>query len=336
MSLIPEEIIIRAIQNTADSEELEILNKWLQEDTKNVEYYFQMEEIWLSKNYPNAELLQNEWEKLSSDIEKLPHNKIPFTQPKRRASMWLRYIAAVFLGALLVSSAWMLFYYTNGINEQDHIVQNVIYNRSGVQLALLPDSSHVWINENSKLSYPEKFNNKIRLVSLEGKAYFNIQKNTEKPFIVSIGNAEIEVTGTEFFVESFPGQKSLITLISGSINLNYTNKSAQKVSLPLTPGQQASLDVITGDLHVMETETYYYQAWKDGIYRFTNEPLEKIMNQLASRFDLDIRISPSLKNRRFTGRVSSDDEIEDFLKTISQSYPVKYRITGKIIKISEN
>jgi transmembrane sensor len=332
---IAEEIIIRSIQKIATPGELSILNKWLREGEENVAYYCQLEEIWNSRKSFPKEAVQSGWQMLTGEIAARPQKKRRTVPVKKRKIVWLRYAAAVFIGVLLASSVWMIFSDISKESQQHILVQNVVYNKTGVQSVVLPDNSEVWINEDTRITYPERFPKGKRVVSLEGKAYFDIRKDPETPFIVQIGSTEIEVTGTEFFVESLLEKQSYITLISGSVNLNYKNKEGEKFSTPLTPGEQARINRWDGSVEIENVDTHYYMAWKDGTYRFTDEPLERIVPLLAKRFDLDIRVSPSLKNKRFTGRVISGENIEDVLKSIGKSYAIKYRISGKNIYIEE-
>lgn len=331
MTSIPQDIIIRSIRKTATEAELNTLNQWLKEDRKNVEYYYQLEEIWSSHTELSKETIYRGWEKISTEITKRSLSIVP---QKRRSFVWLHYAAAVFAGIIIASAIWMNLSVGEKITEQNILVQNVVYNRTGVQPLLLPDQSEVWINEYTKITYPEEFNGQRRIVALDGKAYFDIRKNTEKPFVVQIGEVEVEVTGTEFFVESFSKEESLVTLITGSVNLNYKNIEGECISKALVPGQQANINRQNGDIRVTAVDTDYYVAWKDGTYRFTDESLEKIAGLLAKHFDVDFQISASLKNKRFTGRVTSEESIEDVLTSISKSYSVKYQITGKSVKIS--
>lgn len=333
MPSIPEEIITRSLQHTATEEELEVLNAWLKEDRKNIGYYFQLEELWQSKKQVQTDAFYNGWEALATDISKQPQpeNRLVIL---RKIYLSLRYVAAMFIGALLMASVWLLVPDKNNGREMQ-VVQHTVYNRTGVQNVLLADNSEVWMNENSRLSYPEAFNGSKRIVTLEGNAYFDIQKDKEKPFIIRFGHAEIEVTGTEFFVETAIGEEAFVTLISGGIDLRYLGTATSQQRVSMLPGQRACLNITTGNIAVSQVETYYYEVWKSGVYSFTNEPLEKITDLLAQRLHMDIRLSPSLKVKRFTGRVTSDEPIETFLATINKVYPIKYKITGKTIEISE-
>ncbi|MCD8263551.1 MAG: FecR family protein [Tannerellaceae bacterium] len=322
---IPEEIIIRTLQHTATSQELAILNKWLKEDESNIHYYFQLEEIWATKNQEHKENKYSRWKKLEADIYQLPPRNAGISFRQKLFSSF-RHVAAIFLGALLISSVWFIL---SEKERKDPVVQHVVYNRTGVQNVLLADNSEVWINENTKISYPEKFDQEKRMITLEGNAYFTVQKDKEKPFIVRFGNAEIEVTGTEFFVETAIDEEAFVTLVSGGINLKYLGDTKNSRPVAMLPGQRACLNIVTGDIAVTEVDTYYYEAWKSGVYSFTNESFEQIAGLLSKRFDVEIAVSPSVKMKRFTGRVASHENLDTFLTRISKVYPIKYKITEK-------
>ncbi len=325
---IPEDIIIRYFQHTATEEESRQLHQWLHEDEKNVELFYQLEEIWNSRNQIDESVIRNGWERLHSNMQ--PGKSEVVTVPRKRIPVWMRYAAAACIGILVVATIWISS--ENGIiNLGKPVVQNVVFNRNGVEMLLLPDSSRIWINENSKITYPEEFNKKERLVQLDGKAYFDIRKNERKPFIVRMNKIDVEVTGTEFFIETTP-LHTLITLISGSVQVkrNDINKSAN-----LTPGQEASITADKDEITITTVDTGFYVAWKDGTYRFEEEPFGKIAKFLAWRFNLDINIAESLKEKRFTGRVNSEENIYEVLDKISQSIPISYVITDETATISE-
>lgn len=334
---IPEEIIIRNILNEATDSEKRQLNEWFLQDKKHVELYYQMEEVWSSRNVLDQNVLQEEWDRLYEDIEGIHQSRsyLPSqTQNKHSRILWMRYAAAIFIGVLITSAVWFGLRNTVPV-EQKLFIQNVVYNHEGVQQLVLPDSSKVFINENSKLTYPEEFQGGKRLVLLEGKAFFDVHKDKVLPFIVRAGNVDIEVTGTTFFVDAIAGNKASIVLMSGGVNVNCSDNNGQKSFARLIPGQEAIVDIVTGGIQVANVDTEYYALWKDGTYRFTDEPLNRIINFVSRRLDLDIQISPSLKARRFTGRIASDDDIRSILAVISKSYPIKYQITDKKVKIYE-
>lgn len=328
---IPEGIIIRSIQRTASEEELNVLRKWLLEDKRNRTFYFQLEEVWDTGRNISQDSIRQGWQMLAEQI-KSQHQQ-PLISKDKKSILWWRYAAAVFIGVLIASAIWFVVPAKDSLRNS--IVQNVVYNKTGVQSIVLPDQSEVWLNDNSQLTYLDTFTKEKRLVTLEGKAYFDIRSDRTKPFVVQIGEVAIEVTGTEFFVETESKEASIVTLISGEVNLNYHDSNGRLVSSPLAPGQQAHLNSMFGTLKIENVNTDYYIAWKDGTYQFTEERLEKIAALLAQHYDMEIYVASTLKDKRFTGRVISGERVEDVLQSFGKSYPINYHIIDKKISITD-
>lgn len=335
MQTIPDQIIIRSFSKTANAEELKALNSWLKESPENLAHYAQMEEIWCSKEKITAEKIHIGWQELTVNLNNQPHKGELKNKHPRKAHFiyWARYAAAVFIGILISSTVWIITQKQTRPNiETVSLTQNIVYNHTGVQEIILPDSSKVWINENSKLTYPNDFSEGDRVVLLEGKAFFDISKNPEKPFVVSLKNLDVKVTGTEFFVESSSNETS-VALISGGVNL--VTKTNNDNSFNLKPGQIGTLDNLSGNLKIASVDTDYYVIWKDGVYRFNNEPLSKIIEMIEKRHNYIITVPNSLKNKKFTGRISTDDSIESILRIINKSFSINYKISGNRIDIRE-
>src|SRR5690606_22860285 len=79
--------------------------------------------------------------------------------------------------------------------------------RGGTYQVVLPDGSKVWLNSASSLTYPAEFSNSVRVVELEGEAYFEVSERSSivggpanMPFIVKTHGQEVEVLGTQFNV----------------------------------------------------------------------------------------------------------------------------------------
>lgn len=110
--------------------------------------------------------------------------------------------------------------------------------RGGEYELILPDGTHVWINSDSELSFPARFDSTKREVSLSGEAYFSVRKDKKRPFTVKVGqNVEVKVLGTQFNLQAYPDAQTIeTTLCEGSVNVS---DGKQKVTL--TPSQQAGL-----------------------------------------------------------------------------------------------
>ena len=332
MPTVPENMIIRVLQKTATSQEIETLNKWLLQNEENIHLFYQMQEIWdLSQPMTDNDVTRS-WNKM--------YRKLPSVKPagKRKAiafhaGRWGKYAAALLIG-FIAAAVWFGLQQDTPVKET--IVRyNMVYNHQGTQKIVLPDSSTVWLGSNSNLSYPEHFGDGKRLVNLEGKAYFDIRSRNGQAFMVQSDNTEVEVTGTEFEVEN-TGDNNIITLVSGTISVTGRNADGSESDhVSMIAGQQVRVDKHNGSMEVVDILTYDYAAWKDGTYRFNDEPIEQIARLLSLHYHIDIHISPELKGKRFTGRVTARQDIREVMTNIRASHPVQYKITSKGVYISE-
>ena len=114
------------------------------------------------------------------------------------------YAAAILV--LVVSSSLLTLWYT----QDEEVVfvaneMNTLYTPAGQRARLvLQDGTEVWLNAKSRLVYPARFAGKERRVSVEGEAFFNVAKDSVKPFIVSALDVDMKVLGTQFNVYCYP------------------------------------------------------------------------------------------------------------------------------------
>src|SRR5690606_13518352 len=94
--------------------------------------------------------------------------------------------------------------YSNSEAQPLETVYNTMTTPRGNQYNLvLADGTSVWLNAASSITYPVAFAGKERRVHITGEAYFEVARETERPFIVSIGEASIQVLGTHFNVKAY-------------------------------------------------------------------------------------------------------------------------------------
>ncbi|MDE7374724.1 MAG: FecR family protein, partial [Odoribacter sp.] len=77
----------------------------------------------------------------------------------------------------------------------------------------LSDGTRVWLNAETELKYPVTFTGEVREVTLEGEAYFEVAKNSARPFVVKSEKLEIKVLGTSFNVKAYPQETQQATLV---------------------------------------------------------------------------------------------------------------------------
>jgi transmembrane sensor len=209
-----------------------------------------------------------------------------------------------------------LQYAVNG--HEDAVVYNTLTVPRGGQFNIvLPDGSHVWLNAASSLRYPIAFSGDSRTVEIQGQGYFEVSKNEKKPFIVKANNIEVKVLGTGFDVMAYADEQHIdATLVEGAISVKHGENEER-----LRPGQQASIDALTGSMTVRAVDVDQVIAWKTGFFEFDNARLSDIMRQISRWYDIDIHFNQPENDRRFGGRISRSLPLADILHMLEANGP---------------
>ncbi|TGG40139.1 FecR family protein [Duncaniella freteri] len=149
----------------------------------------------------------------------------------------------------------------------------------------LPDGSVVHLGSNTRIIYPERFDNDSRDVYLEGEAYFMVAKSDVSRFTVHTSTATTTVYGTEFNVSAPGDDRCEVVLVKGSVSIS-TPTSGE---LMLKPGEGA--EIADGTITVSEVDVTPYEAWNTGRIDFTDWTLEKLMSVIGKWYNMDIRFS---------------------------------------------
>lgn len=201
--------------------------------------------------------------------------------------------------------------------------------RGGVYELRLSDGSRVWLNSNTELRYPVAFNEKERTLYLSGEAYFQVEKDSLRPFIVMVGDVQVQVYGTEFNINTHDPWMIRTVLVNGKVGICSSNKDQEVF---LVPDQLAEFNVNTGQITVSQIDPYPFVAWKNGELVFQNETIESIMNRLADWYDLKVFFSnESVKKQCFTGIISRFDDISEVLHLIESTATVQFEINDHTI-----
>lgn len=175
--------------------------------------------------------------------------------------------------------------------------------RGGEFIVILEDSTKVWLNSSSTLTYPENFKDGERRVSISGEAYFAVTKDKKgKPFYVETSGQEIRVYGTEFNVRAYPEESAVYTsLSSGKIGLRKIGSGGELI---LTPGHQAVLDKSSMEATVRNVDIETVTGWTKGRFVFQEQSLGHIMADLGRWYDFDFEFEdPALEEIVFMGSI---------------------------------
>ena len=205
--------------------------------------------------------------------------------------------------------------------------------RGGEFRLKLSDGTNVYLNSASELKYPVCFDEKERKVYLSGEAYFEVTKDSDRPFYVETEELQIRVNGTEFNVNTNQPGKVHTVLVNGKVGVKKRGMTGEIV---MKPGELASFDRKAGTFEVKEVDVRQYVLWKDGYFTFENESLEQILNTLSFWYDVDVFFqSESAKQLVFTGYMKRYSDISEILDAITDVVGVNFTINGKTIIVSK-
>ena len=197
---------------------------------------------------------------------------------------------------------------------------------------VLSDGTKVFLNADSELKYPVEFSDGKRIVDLKGEAYFEVHKDSLRPFIVRMNGAEVTVLGTSFNVNTYGDDGQIYTtLVNGSVRVSSMKNKQEEI---LKPGMQSVMNVQSGLLTVRKVDVEPYVAWREGRFVFRAMTLDLIMRQLQRWYDFEVFYQNSeLKDYEFRGVIKRDMDLDKVLSVIKATTNVDFEVKGKVITI---
>ncbi|MGL1888839.1 MAG: FecR domain-containing protein [Reichenbachiella sp.] len=314
-----------------ESEQIE-WREWLNESETNQALFEQCQKVW-SEQRALSELTDEAFLKhIQSDPDQvweeiLAKTSAQSTAVKSTNYSWVYKMAAAVL--LMVGAGWIAIQFGSDLSGNKTVVQTGDFTDS----IFLPDSTQVWLNKDSQISYGD-FQGDNREVELDGEAFFEVRRNVLKPFIVETNHARIEVLGTSFNINSRNSiEDESLTVASGKVAYSPLGNSELKIEL--MKNEFASLDP-NGGLPVKGKVDRNYMAWKTGLLIFKNDQLVEVARVLNRYYDVQINLSDAeIGLKRMTAtfqHMTADDAIH----VICNLYDLNSSTKGSTITLTQN
>ncbi|CAN5255297.1 FecR domain-containing protein [soil metagenome] len=216
-----------------------------------------------------------------------------------------------------------------GVAGDTQVVYNTLSTpRGGQYQVVLADGSKVWLNAASSLHFPSSFKERERIVSLTGEAYFEVAKNTGKPFKVNVGKMTVRVLGTHFNIHAYEDEGVIRTsLLEGSVQV--TRGTGAGI---LKERQQAVITDENDRVNISKANLEEVMAWKNGLFQFDGANIKSIMLNIGRWYNVDIRFAGKPAERRFEGKIRRDAQLAEVLRILELS-DVKFSVEGKTITV---
>ncbi len=198
----------------------------------------------------------------------------------------------------------------------------------------LPDGSTVKVNANSRIEYPEHFVGNIRKIKLSGEAFFDVTRDTLRPFIIETVHASVEVLGTSFNVTAYPLAGMVeVNVTTGRVKLTqYAEGESGRKSAVLPAGERGWLKVADGEIGVANALAPNYSSWINKKISFQHTPLSDAFSVLENTYHVKLRMEdPRIGTIPYTANFA-DHKLEYIVEVIARTHHLKVkRVDNEII-----
>lgn len=229
------DLLVGALKGTLGEAEQREFDRWAAE-AENRRFYNNLTRVWreiqqrAAAYEPDRDRL---WRQLQQRIGtyEIPHAD---QLPKRRRSHLLQMAIAVAAAVAVTLFATRADLFRSAAETAEQRLCAF----EGKSQARLSDGSTVWLHGGSTLTCDARFAAGERRVKLRGEGFFEVAKDSERPFTVEVEGLEISVHGTKFNVRTAADRYVSVSLVEGSVSLD-TGRGSRRL---LRPGEIACYD----------------------------------------------------------------------------------------------
>ncbi len=295
-------ILPKYFNKEATEEESQVLEEWKAENPSDFEWLQltckHCDQITFTK-FDASKALQ----KVKQQTEKADKGKTA-----KRVNLFRQFAAAAAIATLIIAGA-SLWWSHRTIS---------LYSGHQMQMVELPDESRISLNKNAEIRYKANFlNNKERRISFKGEGYFDIVNISNKPFVIEVGNAEVSVLGTSFSIKQI-GQNLSVVVDSGKVALKSTNLNLSEV---LSEGMRG--EIKEDEILVEKNTGLSHSSWKTGVFRFTDAPILKALNELNDFYEDKIRVEKNFQSDCLFNGTFNNTPLEEVIATMERICELK-------------
>ncbi len=340
---ISEELLARYLADTASESERNNVEAWLAESEANARELATYRLIWdhTASMKKSAKTVDTDaaWNKMKGKmatgkpIDPLPETTgnevsareaktIEFRPEVRKRRLPVTVWAAAMIAILVMAFGWF-FLITGKAPESLNVATT---NHTTEQV--LPDGTKVFLNYNSKLTYPESFDGDLRTVSLQGEAFFDVKPDAAHPFVIQANGTEIRVLGTSFNVKAYHEAPVRVDVATGKVRVS---KNAHRVEL--VKGQSA--EVLKDSIRSLQANMNL-MGYRTQVYEFNAADLQDVVSSIRDGYHVDVRLSSDkIAQCRLTIRFEKEP-VDATLSVIAETLDLNLRKEGKVYWLDGN
>lgn len=309
---ITEDLLGKFLAQETDAQESALVENWLKQDKNHQkeldDYQFIWQQVASLKEEKTVDV-DLAWNKVKSKIAAPKEVKVIEFTPKKRVFFTPIRIAASI--TLLLAGMLALFL----SKKETELVSLKTTNQTLEQT--LPDGSVVFLNANTNLSYPADFEGDTREINLSGEAFFKVQRNENKPFIIHANGSDIRVLGTSFNVKAYT-KNVKVSVESGKVEFKHEKKQTL-----LVKGEEAEFEADKDTIRRAITLDKNTFAYKTKTFVFEDSSLEHVINVLSENYRTKIILkNNNIKTCRLT-TTFTNETLPNALNVIAETLNLK-------------
>jgi ferric-dicitrate binding protein FerR (iron transport regulator) len=197
----------------------------------------------------------------------------------------------------------------------------------------LSDGSVVWLNSGTRLRYPMTFpSGERRLALAAGEAYFEVEADAARPFVVESRWQSVTVLGTSFNLSAYPDDGNVVTTLSeGSVRID----AADGRQVTLEPGQQARLDMASGRVSLQRVDAWQVAEWRNGYIVIEDLTLEQVMERISRWSGMEYRIAADVPRDIVFRGILRKYDLATTLEKFGMISNLKVELDGNIVTVRQ-
>lgn len=280
----------RYLKNNCSPEEMDELYKIFRQEEYTAEHLLSVDDI--NEEFDGS---------IELDAKKSDHVLRSILRRSSRRQAFIVYFKYISAAAILLVISVLV--YTSLYNQYPYT--NTFANRTkDIKKIKLQDGSYAILKAGSKITQITDFeDDSIRLVLLEGEAFFSIAKRPQQPFLIrSHDDFEVDVLGTRFHL-NFQKDNREVVLTEGSLSIAHNH-----AKVIITPSQRAVYSKQTNTFLTSQVDTLVYTSWTHRQLYFKDTPLINVINQLNTHYGKsNLQIPPKFEQLQFTGYLPTNN-----------------------------
>ena len=293
------------VDGECSQDEAFMLLSWIAESKENRDYFESYKDVWTLTDFTldEAEIdVEAALNSVNGKIEAAEAETIVVEMP------WLRrnykYVSAA---AALVLALFLGFLIRKPFDQ----TMMVAYNADQPQMTYdLPDGSVFTFDGTGEVSYPKQFADNGRSVKFEGKALFDVVKDSERPFVIHCDGLDVEVLGTRFLLNA-TGECYTVDLYSGAVRMTAVDKRGHGLSyIDIQPGERGVWTSESGELAIMTySEVKDEELRNDHVLDFNDVSLTTIVETLEYIYKIEVELPEAY--------ATDEDSVDEVVETIA-------------------